>query len=41
MAPKTEKGDLTEKEKTILGLAWKCFVGGEPKVNDLLPSHAA
>ncbi|KAI3317385.1 hypothetical protein HD806DRAFT_541308 [Xylariaceae sp. AK1471] len=34
MAPKTEKsGDLTEKEKIILGLAWKCFLGAEPKMD--------
>ncbi|KAI3327735.1 hypothetical protein HD806DRAFT_531074 [Xylariaceae sp. AK1471] len=29
--PKAKKGDLTEKEKIILGIAWIYFLGAEPK----------
>ncbi|KAI1750497.1 hypothetical protein F4782DRAFT_532399 [Xylaria castorea] len=32
MAPKTQEGELTEKEKAILGYAWKCFES-EPKID--------
>ncbi|RYC55726.1 hypothetical protein CHU98_g10482 [Xylaria longipes] len=32
MAPKTQEGELSEKEKAILGYAWKCF-DSEPKVD--------
>ncbi|KAI1127230.1 hypothetical protein F5Y10DRAFT_266303 [Nemania abortiva] len=32
MPPKTNDGELTLKEKAILGLAWKCFQS-EPKID--------
>ncbi|KAI0450011.1 hypothetical protein F5B21DRAFT_529352 [Xylaria acuta] len=32
MAPKTQEGQLSEKEKAILGHAWKCF-DSEPKID--------